>query len=75
MKEALEMWVVYDHPKDLPDGYAARKFIIDGLEPTPTDVVMWSDSLDEVRDFLANLGLTPLARHPSDDPVVLEQWL
>lgn len=68
----LEMWVVYDHPRDFPGGYIARKWIVG---EGPTAVVMWSDRLEEVQDFLENLGLVKIARHPSDDPVVMEQWI
>jgi hypothetical protein len=71
----LEWWVVYDHPKDFPDGYIARKFLVTAEGAGPTDVVMWSDKLEEVQDFLENLGLVKLARDPSDDPVIVESWI
>jgi hypothetical protein len=56
----------------MPDGYVARKWIVG---EGPTDVCMWSDRLEEVQDFLANLGLVKLARDPSDDPVIVESWV
>lgn len=68
---SLEMWVVYDHPKDLPHWWVARKWIGEA----PTNCVMWSDDLEQVRDFLTNLGLAKIDRHPSDDPVIVEQWI
>lgn len=74
-KRSLEWWVVYDHPKDFPDGYVARKWIVGDDHEGPTDVAMWSDKLEEVRDFLENLGLVKLARDPSDEPQILESWI
>lgn len=74
-KRSLEWWVVYDHPKDYPDGYVARKWIANAEDAGPTDVAMWSNNLEEVRDFLENLGLVKLARDPSDDPVIVESWI
>lgn len=65
------MWVVYDHPKDFPEWFVARKWIGD----VPTNVCMMSCDLEEVRSFLRNLRLVKIARHPSDDPVVVEQWI
>ena len=75
MTGKLEMWTVYDHPADFPDGYVARKFVVDGPEPKPTDVAMWSVDLEEVRDFLENLGLTCLARSEGDEPQIVESWV
>jgi len=71
----LEWWVVYDHPKDFPDRYIARRFLVTASGAGPTDVVMWSDSLEEVRDFLENLGLVKLMRDPSDEPQIVESWI
>lgn len=75
--EVLEMWTVYDHPLDYPDGYMARCWLVraggvGGVEAT--NRVVRSDSLAEVRGFISP-GLHCLPRSPGDDPVILETWL
>lgn len=67
----LPIWVVYDHPTDLPDHFVARLWV--GEEPTP-NLVMAKD-LELVREALLDMGLTRLDRRPEDDPKILETWL
>lgn len=67
----LSIWTIYDHPRDYPDGYVARRFELD--RPTRDAIVGWS--LRELRSLFADLGLGRIARHPSDDPVIVETWL
>ena len=66
------MWVVTDHPKDFPHWYVARKWIIG---EGPTSECMMSEDLDEVQDFLADLGLVKLLPDPLDDPVIVAVWI
>lgn len=67
----IDIWTVYDHPSDWPDWYVARRF--DGEEPT--DDMLMNRSLAALRDSLADMGLTCLARSQEDDPVIVETWL
>jgi len=70
----LSIWVVYDHPRDFPDSFVARKFLLD----QPTEVVMVAGTLDEIRDIIRRTAGQPLAcisRSPDDDPVIVESWL
>jgi hypothetical protein len=71
----LQMWTVYDHPRDFPNSYVARCFDVDGSGPRATDNIMVSPSLDALRDMLAARGLTALCRSPEDDPKIVETWL
>ena len=66
----VEIWVIYNHPLDYPDGYVARKFIGE----TPTNDVKIGGFLDELRAQLPP-GLTRFDRFPGDDPVIEETWL
>lgn len=70
----LEIWTVYDHPSDFPDGWIARRFVNDRPQSGPLDTIR-SDNLDRLRFVLAEKGLTRLDRHPSDDPTIVETWL
>jgi len=71
----LQMWTVYDHPRDFPTEYVARMFEVDAAGARPTAMVLASISLDLLRDELAARGLTPLTRSPDDDPKIVEVWL
>lgn len=71
MADAVTIWVVYDHPKDYPAHYVARKF--EGEMATPR--VMLSRSLGSIRDRLRDEGLVQLARDQNDDEKILETWL
>lgn len=69
----LLVWVVTENPSDYPGKFIARpastrnggKFCHLHLE---------ADTLEDLRDGLP-CGLTPLARDPSDNPVVVESWI
>jgi len=71
MPETLNIWTVYERPKDLGVAFAARRFEMD----KPTGEVIVADSLDLIRKALAEKGLVQLGRHPTDDPVIVETWL
>lgn len=70
MSEALEMWVVYEKPKDFPSGFIARKWLND----RPTQETVSGSALDCVRERLPN-GLFRIERAPSDDTVIIETWI
>lgn len=67
----LNIWTVYDHPKDFPNSFVARRFEMDKI----TDDVIEAATLDALREKFANCGLVCLTRHPNDDPCILETWL
>lgn len=69
--ETLSIWTIYDHPRDFPDAYVARRFEYDRA----TGDVMLSADLGSLRDAFQASGLVCITRHPTDDPVILETWL
>jgi hypothetical protein len=71
----LNIWVVYDHPRDAPDFYVARRHEVGQGSSRPTESVMASPRLGHLRDILRSMGLVQLARNDEDDPVILESWL
>jgi hypothetical protein len=68
----LVMWVVYDHPKDFPDRYVARRF----ENGEPTEVILEAQSHAELQVLLAwnYPHLRYFRRHYWDDPVIMEMW-
>jgi hypothetical protein len=73
MDHQLEMWTVYRHPRDYPDKFVARKWMVTP-EPTATHDMFVANSLDEVR-MLLPFGLHCLPRMEHDDPAIVEVWL
>lgn len=67
----LPIWVVYDHPKDYPNGYVARCFI--GEEPTGSFIAC--EKLELLQQQMTEFGLVKLMPMPGDDPCILETWL
>lgn len=73
--EPLVVWGVYCRPIEYPDHYVARRFVANAQgEPIPTKEVLLADSLDQLR-AMAPAGLTPVPRHPLDDPSMVEMWI
>lgn len=73
----LSMWTVYDHPRDFPNNYVARRFEIGGGGSGPkitTDLMVGFD-LEQMRGYLRSLGLTVIPRSEGDDPVIVECWI
>jgi hypothetical protein len=73
--DQLYMWVIYDHPSDLPDWYVARPWIVVGKRAAAIRSDIRSKDLDEIRHFMVSMGLTCLDRSPRDNPVIIEVWL
>jgi hypothetical protein len=74
MSEALHMWTVYDHPRDYPDKYVARRSEIGAASVKMTNDMFVADTVDELRTLLPP-GLVCLSRDPNDDPCIVEVWL
>jgi hypothetical protein len=71
----LSMWTIYDHPKDFPNTFVARRFETSAAGSRPTADIMISPTLDDLRDQLSARGLTAIHRSPEDDPKIVETWL
>jgi hypothetical protein len=73
-KGILSMWTVYDKPKDHPTEFVARRFDCTARGPVATDDA-YTGSLELIRESLLQAGLIRLARHPDDEPQIVETWL
>jgi len=69
----LEMFTVYRGPKDYPDEFVVRRFVL-LPKPTPCEIVARSETLEGVRAALSPY-LVCLGREPDDDPSIVEVWL
>ena len=72
--DRLPIWTIFDHPRDYPNAFVARRFDVTrkGIEIT-ADVIL-AASLEELRGMLP-MGLTRLERSPGDDPNIIESWI
>jgi len=71
MTATLDIWTIYDRPTDYPDRFVARLWSNGQI----TNQMMFADTLDDMRSWLAEMGLTKVMRSPGDDPVIVESWL
>ncbi|WP_196237278.1 hypothetical protein [Bradyrhizobium elkanii] len=73
----LSTWTVFDHPRDFPAAFVARRFESGKgtPEPVPTDDIIVAHELEPLHECLARSGLTPLARMEGDQPQIVEVWL
>ena len=65
------IWVIYDHPKDFPEHFVARKW----LGETATQEGFASTDLEAIRDVMREHGLTRVPRFAGDDAKIIEVWL
>jgi hypothetical protein len=69
----VEIWTVYDHPRDYPNKIVARKFLND----RPTEEKIIGDTVEEVRKQLISRYpyLTRFEPDTMDDIAILETWI
>jgi hypothetical protein len=74
-RELLSMWTVYDHPKDFPNNFVARCFVVSPDGPQPTENFVVSPTLKALRMMLRMSGLSCMQRAEGDDAKIVETWL
>ena len=76
--ERLDIWTVYDGPRDYPGKVMARLHVAEFGEHSgqvrATERIVVADDVDGVRAQLPD-GLTRLAPDPGDDPTIVEVWI
>lgn len=70
----LEQYVVYNSPKDYPNKYVVRRFLIGNGTLEPKEVVAISESKNEVLKHIPG-DRVKIDRHENDDPVIEEVWI
>jgi hypothetical protein len=70
----LTGWTVYDHPRDYPHDFVARRWVAVGAHVQPTSDMFTAPTLDQVRTLLPP-GLVCFPRFENDDPKIVEVWL
>ncbi len=75
VQDKLMIWTVYDHPTDWPDWFVARRFEVAAGECRPTEDVVMTRTLDELRIHFGERGFSFLCRNEGDTPGVLGCYL
>ena len=77
----LEMFTLYEKPRDFPNDYIVRKWeVYSGQEPKPCHIVSKFEAdgresaIDYVNRLFANHKIL-LPRSESDDPIVVGTWI
>jgi hypothetical protein len=70
----LNIWTIYDHPADFPDGFVARRFKVMGGVPLVTDDIVQGD-LSIIRGIFWGCGLHCIERDATDEAQIVESWL
>ena len=71
----LEIWTIYDKPKDYPNNFVARKEIISEGKRRWADEFMVSNKLENIQDYMKRQFLFRIPRNEDDDPKIVECWL
>jgi len=73
--DGMPVWIVLDHPPDVPERFTARLHIAQRGTMQPTKTALQSDRLDDLQDVFSAMSLTRIERTDDDDVFVLEWWL
>jgi hypothetical protein len=71
---ALEMFVIYNSPRDYPGKFVLRRWIIDEGTSKPDDSAIIADTLEAIRAAVP-FGMFRLERDPQDEPQIVESWV
>jgi hypothetical protein len=71
----LSMWTIYDHPRDFPDSYVARRFEVTEEGSFPTTDTIVGHELESLRLTMIEAGLVTIGRDESDESQIIETWL
>lgn len=75
MSAELSIWTVTERPRDYPDKFVARRWLVDRQGEHPTSDILLSDDIEWIRAWLRERGFVCIPRQEADDPVIVESWL
>lgn len=71
---ALQLYTIYDHPADHPDGFVVRRFEVEDGKSTAKESLGTAPTLEEARGLVPP-GLFNLGREAGDSPSIAETWI
>ncbi len=73
MSWELVQYVIYEHPKDYPDGFVVRQWRIHEGEIQGAVVAQYAPTLEKARELVPE-GFVNIGRFSNDDPAICEVW-
>lgn len=74
-RELLRMIVIYDRPRDLPDGFVVRSWTVKPGNVVPGELIGRNLADLEAARRLVPDGLVNIGRTPDDDAKIVEVWV
>lgn len=74
-RDILSIWTVYDHPKDYPLEFVARRWEVHPERELATLDVIRNKDLEPIREEMRRRGLFQMNRFAGDDPKIVETWM
>lgn len=71
----FKLWTIYAHPRDYPEGYVAREWIVNGQGSEYPGPARYRPDLEAARAAVPPQFDHRLVRNPDDDPSVVETWI
>jgi hypothetical protein len=76
MNNGLPLYFVYDHPKDFPNDFVVRRWMLVKGELIPDkEIMMKTSNYADIKTEMMYMGLTKMARQPDDEPCIKETWI
>jgi hypothetical protein len=74
-EDVLNIWTLYERPRDYPNQCVARRFqVLQGGDTLVTNDMFVANTIEELRRLIPR-GLFRLPRDPRDDKAIVETWL
>lgn len=70
----LEMFIVYERPRDFPGHYVLRRWVVQRGGSRPTDDFVLEPTLEKIREHVPP-HCVRLERDPNDEAHIVETWL
>jgi len=70
----MDLYTIYDHPKDYPDKIVVRRWFIGRGKTEDKGVWCLAKTLEEARESLPE-GLVNISRYSEDDYGIIESWV
>jgi hypothetical protein len=75
VRQNFTVWTVYDHPRDFPHNFVARKHEVVKGATRPTANFFVGHDLAAIRAIFMTAGLACFKRDKTDDPCIIETWM
>jgi hypothetical protein len=73
--DVLNVYTLYDSPRDLPGMFVLRRFEIGPAGMHATTDTWASPDIEQLRAIMHGMGLYCLPRHMNDEPQIVESWI